>query len=244
VGRERRGRRSAEDILGAELGRTAEDWYADNVRGVATFFRRAFQLLSYNGVQGDYAEFGCMSGTTFSLAWHAASLTGHAAHLWAFDSFAGLPSIGDARDVHPQWVEGGMAMSEADFHAACARRGVPRDRYTTVAGYYADTLAPGAGGPRPERVALAYVDCDLYTSTVDALTFLLPRIGNGTVVAFADYYCPGPEGASGERLASVAVFAAHPDWRLVPYHPYGWHGMSFVIERRTTAGLTGEPLAH
>lgn len=241
----RRGwRASADGIVMAELGRSGEDWFADNVRSVATFFRSAFQLLAYNGTAGDYAEFGSMGATTFSLAWHAATVTGHPAHLWAFDSFAGLPEIADPRDVHPQWEQGGMAMSEPEFHATLARRGVPRDRYTTVPGYYADTLATGAPGPRPDRVALAYVDCDLYTSTVAVLRFLLPRIGNGTVVAFDDYYCPGPDGPSGERTAAREVFADHPVWRLVPYRPFGWHGMSFVAERRAGDTLTAAPLSH
>lgn len=235
-------RRRKAGVSAAEAGIVREssyelnDWFDENLRAVSGFFRRAFQLLQYNDVPGDYAEFGCMGATTFTLAHGAANLVGHGAHLWAFDSFAGLPAIDDPRDVHRRWNAGSMAMSESDFHEVCARRGIPRDRYTTVAGYYSESLSPQASGPRPDLISFAYVDCDLYTSTVDVLGFLRGRIQHGTVIAFDDYYCVGPSTASGERLAAMEFSTADPEWELVPYVQYGWHGMSFVVHHKMQPG--------
>ncbi|MGH9366849.1 MAG: hypothetical protein ACRD3M_04145 [Thermoanaerobaculia bacterium] len=42
------------------------DHYVEDHR---EFFRKAFLTLGFNGVAGDYAEFGCYTGTTFGLAW-------------------------------------------------------------------------------------------------------------------------------------------------------------------------------
>lgn len=82
-----------------------------------------------------------------------------------------------------------MSWSVEDFHAVLATRGVPREAYTTVEGYFAESLPPlGSDGP-PRDIALAYVDCDLYSSTVSVLGFLEPRLKHGMILAFDDYNC-------------------------------------------------------
>lgn len=54
------------------------------------FFYNAFRALAFNRIDGDYAEFGCWSGSSFWLAHLESRRHGHNAHLWAFDSFQGL----------------------------------------------------------------------------------------------------------------------------------------------------------
>ena len=203
------------------------------------FMRRAFQALTYNGTTGDYAEFGCFGGRTFTLAHGAAKLVGHDAHLWAFDSFEGLPATEDPRDAHVGWAEGAMAMSEQHFVDQCRSRGMAAGDFTTVKGFYSETLRDGAPGPRPQRICFAYVDCDLYSSAVEVLTFLLPRLCNGAIVAFDDYYCYGDTHPSGERLAAGEVFGRQDDWRLVPFIQWGWAGMSFIVESTRSAPSSG-----
>jgi O-methyltransferase len=220
-----------EGITG-DLAYNPSDLWRDEFRELKSFMRRVFQLLAYNGIEGDYAEFGCFGGTTFTLAWGAAALTDHPAHLWGFDSFAGLPAGDDPRDEHPGWYEGAMAMSEKHFIELCLERGMPRDRFTTVPGFYGDSLAPDATGPRPSWVSFAYVDCDLYTSTADVLRFLGSRIRHGTVLAFDDYFLYGESSPSGERIAAAEFFDRHDEWQLLPYLQWGWYGMSFIVERR------------
>jgi O-methyltransferase len=195
------------------------------------FLRRAFHCVAFNGIEGDYAEFGCNGAMTFRLAWGAANLVDYPTHLWGFDSFAGLPSSDDPRDDHPQWVPGTMATSAEDFRRICGEAGLPSSAYTIVEGLYETSLRPDAPGARPERVSVAYVDCDLYSSTREVLGFLEPRLQLGAIVAFDDYYCYAPDAPSGERLAAAEHFATG-DLRLVPYVQFGWHGMSFVVERR------------
>jgi hypothetical protein len=203
----------------------------DELADLKRFIRRAFQALVYNGIEGDYAEFGCWGGRTFTLASGAARLLGHGAHLWAFDSFEGLPASEDPRDDHKAWLPGAMAMSQSAFIDTCVRNGVPRASFTTVPGYFDKTLTAG-GTALPRRICFAYVDCDLYTSTREVLTFLADRLCHGAVLAFDDYYCFGESQTAGERLAASEVLGAHDRWRLVPYIQYGWAGMSFLVEDR------------
>jgi hypothetical protein len=199
--------------------------------GQANFFWDAFAALQVNGITGDYAEFGCHHGGSFQSAYKAMAGRSVERHLWAFDSWGSLPDD-HPRDAHPGWeLEGASAGGVATFHNALKRAGVPRDAYTAVEGYYKDTLPPLGADAAPADIALAYVDCDLYSSTVDVLEFLAPRLKHGMIVAFDDYYCWSPTDVSGERAAMLEFLAAHPEWNFHRYKDIHWAGLSFVVER-------------
>lgn len=193
------------------------------------FFYNAFKALRFNGIDGDYAEFGSWGGMTFSLAYRESRRHGHQAHLWAFDSFQGLPAPREGRDEHPEWRGGKMATNVEEFHAICAANGIPRNEYDVVSGFYEETLPTQE---EPANIALAYVDCDLYTSTKTVLDFLSLRLKHGMVVAFDDYFCWSPTQASGERTAWREHVATDETWEWVPYMQYGWAGQSYVLEAR------------
>lgn len=200
--------------------------------GRKEFFYNAFKALSFNGIDGDYVEFGCHGGKTFALAYHESVRHGHNANLWGFDSFQGLPDAKEAKDSHPRWTKSAMSTSLDQFHELCATRGVPRGGYHVVPGFYDHTLRETSDKELPENIALAYVDCDLYSSTRDVLEFLMPRLKHGMIIAFDDYFCWSANQISGERMAMLELFAESRDWNLVPYMQFGWHGFSFIIEDR------------
>lgn len=197
------------------------------------FFYNAFRALWYNHIDGDYAEFGCWSGSTFWLAHTEARKHGHPAKLWAFDSFQGLPEAEGARDEHPAWSRGGMSMSVEEFHHVCARDGVPRAAYEVVPGFYHDTIERMSPTDQPVNIALAFIDCDMYSSTRSVLGFLMPRLKHGMIIAFDDYFCWTPTQVSGERRAMLDFFGGNPQWNLLPFMQFGWHGQSFVVEDKS-----------
>lgn len=82
-----------------------------------------------------------------------------------------MPPPKDAKDDHPVWVQGTLAISLDSFHRACAANGIPRTAYTTVAGFYDRSLPALASTDAPVNLALVYIDCDLYSSTVTVLDF-------------------------------------------------------------------------
>jgi hypothetical protein len=208
----------------------ADPWMTDRLSREQFFFR-AFYALTFNGIEGDYVEFGSHGGVTFYLAYRESRRFGHRGKLWAFDSFAGLPPQQGEADHHPKWVEGAMATSVGKFHCVCDDNGIPRDAYETVPGYYEDSLPRLGSGP-PNNIALAYVDCDLYSSTKTILDFLLPRLKHGMIIAFDDYYNYSADQLAGERRACLEIFTEHPRWILEPYQQIGWFGMSFIVEER------------
>jgi O-methyltransferase len=196
------------------------------------FFYNAFKALSYNGIDGDYAEFGCM-GRTFALAYHESRRHKHNAQLWAFDSFQGLPAPTEIGDEHPRWKEGALATSLDDFHAICASNGIPTNVYNVVPGFYDQTLTRNSRYDLPTNIALAYIDCDLYSSARAVLRFLMPRLKHGMIIAFDDYFCWSASQVSGERKAMLEFFSKDDTWTLLPYIQFGWHGNSFVVEEKT-----------
>ena len=212
-----------------------QNWIAKTIEQMIErrrqFFWDAFAALEINKITGDYVEFGSYGGNSLSLAYEAISQIGGKRHLWAFDSFSALPEITDARDE--RWRspfdtnQGGIE----NFYAEVDKQGVPREAYTAVEGYFSDTLPLlGTDGP-PVDIALAYVDCNMYTSTVTAFEFLAPRLKHGMIVAFDDYFLWSPTEVSGERSALAEFLAAHPQWHFERYKDVHYVGLSFVVER-------------
>lgn len=195
------------------------------------FFYHAFHCLSFNKISGDYAEFGCCGGTTFGLAYGEIKRHKYPRKMWAYDSFQGLPAHKSDKDYHPQWIEKTMKIELDEFHQTCACYRIPRNNYQVIAGFYEQSLAVEET-KEPQDIALAYIDCDLYSSTLEVLQFLLPRCKHGMIIAFDDYYCWSDKTPSGEKMAMEEIFSNHPKWNLVPYIRFGWHGQSFVLEAK------------
>lgn len=195
------------------------------------FFWNAFKALDFNGIDGDYAEFGSYSGMTFRLAFDQIRRREIKRHMWAFDSFQGLPEPASPLDIHPRWKKGAMAMGVEVFQRVCNSHGIPRDCYTVVQGLYEETLAKMRDDAPPTNIAIAYLDCDMYSSTKTVLEFLVPRLKHGMIIAFDDYFCWSPKLISGERKAFLDVFAGNEKWNFVQYRDYSWGGLSFVAER-------------
>jgi hypothetical protein len=89
------------------------------------FFSFAFWNLAFNGITGDYVEFGSWTARSFRMAYDASRRVSYPCRMWAFDSFQGLPAEQHPSDAHPRWTAGTMAMSLDAFTLACQRHGIP-----------------------------------------------------------------------------------------------------------------------
>jgi O-methyltransferase len=215
-----------------------DSYYRDNTSR-KEFFRCAFSALAFNGIDGDYAEFGCCGGVTFGLAFRQSRKSNYFCKLWAFDSFKGLPSKVTEKDDHPMWVEGTMAIDMQEFIKICNENHIPRSDFTIVPGYFEESLKDTASDNLPQNMSLAYIDCDLYSSAKSVLEFLTQRLKHGMIIAFDDYYCWSASQVSGERKACTEYFGDNEKWLLLPFIKYGWGGMSFVVEDKKLNGATG-----
>jgi hypothetical protein len=216
------------------------------------FFQRAFTLVKKNSIPGDYAEFGSHGGMTFVHAYNQSQKYAKAdcpRLLWSFDSFQGLPQQEGPKDDHPAWVAGHLKMGVKDFERILSWHGVPPTAYRVVPGFYADTIGQEGDAPMPEfpgDIAIAYIDCDLYSSTKTVLDFLAKRLKHGMILGFDDYYLYSATAASGERVALLELARdVRERYQFVPYVQFGYAGMSFVVEdKRLTESQPDLLLTH
>jgi len=221
--------RHARDVLSAHPSRS---YYESS--DLRELMRKAFSVLAFNGISGDYLEFGSWGGRTFALAYEESRRAHFPCKLWSFDSFKGLPPQEGTEDEYPHWIEGDLSTGLEEFRAICKQNGIPDDDYIAVPGYYKDTIGQEdrIGIPLPKEVSLAYIDCDLYSSTKIVLGFLRSRMKHGMILAFDDYYCYSARTLSGERRACLEFLQDDDRFHFSPFAQFGWHGMSFIVEDR------------
>lgn len=191
------------------------------------FFQKSFHMLDYNGISGDYVEFGSGGGATLITALRLSTNSQSNRTFWTFDSFKGLPHSVSADDEHPQWSSGVYAVSEDDYRRRCELAGIDMQRVRMIAGFYESSLIQ-PDVEYPSDIAIAYIDCDLFSSSRAVLNFLRSRLKNGMVIAFDDYYCHTSSGRSGEQKAFELFRGELRSFEFERYLSIGWHGQSFI----------------
>lgn len=201
-------------------------------------FNAIDEIVDYLGgaeIAGDYLEFGVYRGETFAHACRrfAAPPFAHMKCI-ALDSFQGLPKPSgvDARDGYRgSFHEAQFACGSDQFLANLEHAGVDLTRVTLVKGWFADSLtAAMAQAFRIDKVAVAWIDCDLYESTVPVLEFLTNRLSCGAVIAFDDWRCFRNRPDCGQQLACRQWLAKNPRIVLRDLFSFGWHGMAFTVD--------------
>jgi hypothetical protein len=203
------------------------------------FNRRFFAMeqignyLAGAHVPGDYLEFGVYRGDTFRHAYEVLSRSFPAMRFFAFDSFEGLPEPSgvDAREGYTgNFSRGEFACDEKEFMEGLRAARADVGRVVTVKGWFADTLKPGPDrGYGIDKAAFAWIDCDLYESTVPVLDFLAPRLTVGSVLVFDDWRCYRNLPDFGEQRACREWLASNPRIRLNELLSFGWHGIAFTV---------------
>ncbi len=184
-------------------------------------------------IPGDYCEFGVFQGTTFAYACKAMAPLFPTMRFVALDSFQGLPEPQglDAAGAYTSgFHRGQFTCDEARFKANIAAAGADLSRVLTIPGWFDKTLAPG----RPEtaaleRVAAAWIDGDLYESTVPVLDFLTRRLSVGSVLLFDDWRCFRNLAEFGEQRACREWLERNPQIRLNEFIDFGFHGKAFTV---------------
>jgi hypothetical protein len=142
----------------------------------------------------------------------------------AYDSFEGLPP--------PQGVDAGGTFQAGQFRSPrsvfdAETRNIPAERRSVTEGLF-DVSLPQA---EKHKIALAWVDCDLYESTVPVLDFLTTQLQDGSVLVFDDWFCFHGRPDRGEQRACREWLDANPEISLVPYRDFHWAGRSFLVNR-------------
>ncbi|MGK7869342.1 TylF/MycF/NovP-related O-methyltransferase [Falsiroseomonas sp. E2-1-a20] len=205
--------------------------------GFAAIFAEAARRGSLAGA--DYAEFGVFKGYSFWLAQKLAAEHGFRPRCFGFDSFEGLPEIrGIDRTGHGEFRKGQYACSLDVVRRNLESAGVDWRRTHLVKGYFERTLtAELVERHAIRRIGVAMIDCDLYDSTVTALAWLGPLIGDGTILIMDDWNCFNADDERGQRRATREFLAARPRLRLESIVTYGLNSEAFVVREAQRATL-------
>ena len=155
------------------------------------------------GVEGDFVELGCYRGDTSLLL--AEVLRGYnrgdgggkpvensAKRLWIYDSFEGLPEKGnfDKSVLGVNFKEGELGVTKREVKERFLRANLPVPVIKKA--WFKDLTE----GDLPEKIAMAFLDGDLYQSIKDSLELVEPKMANGGVIIVHDYNNPALPGVA------------------------------------------------
>lgn len=182
-------------------------------------------------IKGDYLEFGVYLGNTFSHAYKWMSPANTDMKFFAFDSFEGLPKpqgIDIKAGYSSHFVETQFSCSQLDFESNILKNGVDTTKVTTIKGWFNETL-PGSKTYNVEKIAVAWIDCDLYESTVPVLQFITPHLSVGSVIIFDDWRCYRNHPDFGEQRACREWLEKNRQIQLAELYSFGWNGIAFTV---------------
>ena len=200
------------------------------------FFKNAQFYLQVNRVDGIYLEFGSHELNTFRMALNTLgsydkpnSIT----QFIAFDSFEGMPEP-QGIDKQKIWKKSMNSTSVEHFYKVMKK---DLHRVKAIKGFYEDTLSTYKF-ESGTKIALAYIDCDYYSSTVSVLEFLKDKISHGTLLGFDDWDCYYADPCRGQRLAFQEFLNQTTDkFHFEKFRVIGSGGMSFVCLEKDKMGL-------
>ena len=200
-------------------------------------YTHILEAINYLRVAGDlgnvlpqtYFEFGCHSGRTFSAAINAAKfLKIEDFKSFAFDSFQGLPETNDADGY---FKKGTFHTTQGDFlNIIKATTGQVLGPEQVIEGFYEKSLTLDLRQKLP-NIGVLHIDVDLYSSTVEVLSFVEKLLVSGSVIMFDDYYCYNPDRPAGELLALNEFLEANTNFGVIPWKAYSTFGQSFFVKK-------------
>jgi O-methyltransferase len=206
-------------------------------------FETLYMAVQYTygmDVEGDVIEFGTMSGNSAcALAQGIVDCESHypwvrKKQLWLLDSFQGLPASGSAADLEAPHVRAGVwgpgtnvGLSETAL-AERLRSYSLGSRVQILNGWFRDTVLTI---PQVIKYCCIHVDCDLYESTLDALTPLFARsqISKGAIILFDDWNCNRASNKYGERRAWHSQLQPKFFVQFSDEGSYGVSGHKFIV---------------
>jgi hypothetical protein len=135
---------------------------------------------------GDVIECGIFQGVTSILMAKLMDIRQSDKKLFLFDSFQGLPEPDRQVDASLRFQKGAWSAGRKEVEALLAKYNVLQ-RCVIYEGWFSETLQKLNDD---QQFCFAYIDADLYSSTVDCLKHIWKRMGQNSVAVFDDYHHP------------------------------------------------------
>lgn len=138
------------------------------------------------GVDGDFVELGCYAGGTSKLLglvmeWKKSDKTLH-----LYDSFEGLPepSLEDVGDNSVAKSQGGFPKGIFSTQIEKVEKVMTGIcNYEIYPGWFSETIP----SKLPDKICYAHLDGDFYSSMLESLEGVYPRLSSGAICVIDDY---------------------------------------------------------
>jgi hypothetical protein len=216
------------------------------------FYRCALDYLIDNDLAGSYFEFGVHRARTFTMAmsldaFYASNKGptggalvpqdggGYFTEYVAFDSFEGFPD-GTSVAEHPIYTAGHVKTEEEEFLKLLRLYGQSTSRVRLVKGFYTESLTPKLADEfrsDDARASLVCIDCNLYESYRDVLSWCDEFLQPGAIVYLDDFNTFRAQDDRGPRRA-WKEYRQHSRWDFDLFLNVGWGARSFVTQLKIT----------
>lgn len=153
------------------------------------------------GVEGSVVELGAHEGQSAILIQEIIDYHRTNKEFHVYDSFSGLPELHEY-DAGGYLLPGELSTSEAVFLHNFAQQDLKPP--IVHPGWFHDTLP----AELPPKICFAHIDCDFYTSVVEGLEAVYPRLADNAIVVIDDYDW---EGLPGVKIAVDNFLQAKPE---------------------------------
>jgi len=141
------------------------------------------------------------------------------------DIFEGMPAN---NENNKSFVEGNFKSNLEDVKKEIEKYSKKDSNCYFYKGLFSDCENDLKKNIGSEKVAIANIDCDLKSSTIDALNIVSPHLQIGSIILFDDYNCYNSNNAFGQRKA----FNDHAKTSIFIFEKffnYGYGGQSFLV---------------
>lgn len=213
-------------------------------------FKWASSYVVKNQIKGDYLEFGVWKGNSFIEMFRQIKVNSESFYqigiksknlenifdemkFHAFDSFEGLPDSSTDKPI--QYFSGNYSADQKLFLDNISKGGVDLNRVTITKGWFNESLnSKCAEKIELKEIAIAYIDCDLFESTVHVLNFITPFIKTGTVLIFDDWFRNAGIKKNGVQGAVLNWLDKNSDITLQHYHSSDTRTATFITRKNDT----------
>lgn len=200
---------------------------------------KAFEFIYKSETNGAYFEFGVYQGVSLvralkaNTSWKKKTNRAHVNHFVGFDSFQGLPvfSEQDTLQEYHVFEEGQFSDTTVELVSQkISKEGFSLKEVQLVPGLFSETLNSPEILDSLEKstVAIAHIDCDLYSSAMECLNFLENRLEDGAVILFDDWFCYRGRLDRGVHKAFEAWLKTS-GYISSEYFNYSWAGKAFIV---------------
>jgi hypothetical protein len=206
-------------------------------------FKKSIRFINYELVEGDIVEFGVYTGRSLAMLSYCNneyyknensvnSKNNLKRQIYGFDSFEGLPET----DGHLRWEEN-MFKYNHSYHptidiGVLVTPKIVEDFFFKMnlnkpiikKNYYNELNIDDI-----DSIALCHIDCDLYSSTKDALNLIKKKLVNGSIIMFDDWFNNKANPNTGEQKAYNEFLEENKNIHSQVFDIYGTFCKAFVI---------------